>query len=928
MPCPRPWFRAAMLVACAATMCAGCGRGPEFRYTIDLRQPDSGSVQVTLNVVGAPPNGLTLRTYASKDLIRLSDLVALTPDGTTLSASMEPDTTGSAKGTQLVRFVGRIPSRLSIRYRVRPGARYGDAHMGYEGRCFGYLDRRFGFLNGQNLFLTPRDLESIERVSVRFALPEGWTAVTPWMQQGDLCFPGVNGRYVGEHLISGVVGVGHFHERNLVLDGTRYRFAFESGFSAEDEEQAMVAIERVTRYTHSIVPGDGPREYIAVIVPAAPFGDEIDGNGWTNGQGGTLAPPTGLRLRQYARRLIEARLTDAPFRRTIRDPRELWVIDGVRELCSWRAIAHAGYADEGEIARDYGAAYTSSLRLEGEEWNLERLYSTALSNDVGRRTAAPLLLLLLDRELRGLGAKGGLDSVLASMFRERRVRSLWRSLPREHEDVWRRFRDEYARAKRPFPSQELFGLSPLTPSPSGAFGKASRKLFVAFTGSTQGYLENCGCKVNQSGGVARRTTELGRLRREHPGAIVIDAGDAFMRPERGALDYLSQEEERLYLQIMNRMRYTALTVGMNELMLGSRSFDDAAGVARLPYTVANVKPRSGTLGPEWKLIHTGSLRVAVVGLFEPPRGTLRVEPYDRHAVEWRIEDPLQALRRLCPALKARADVIIAMGRITPFTIRRLAQACPYVDLMISTEQGAVLEVETNGKNVLTTEDRPGFVGHTYLAYTQLTSYGLSGVELALDHRDRVVAAEERSYWLDDKVPDDAVVRDVLGRFYERVGRTEAAQASVRVPFANDPERMMGRYVGSARCATCHPSEFAQWRMTPHASAFKTLLDVHRHYQPRCVACHVVGFGARTGYRMGDPTLALANVQCEVCHGPGGGHSDAPDRSNIRRQVPPGVCLQCHDSEHSDRFIYQERLPRVLHTRASTTLPRESEPIGS
>jgi hypothetical protein len=278
-------------------------------------------------------------------------------------------------------------------------------------------------------------------------------------------------------------------------------------------------------------------------------------------------------------------------------------------------------------------------------------------------------------------------------------------------------------------------------------------------------------------------------------------------------------------------------------------------------------------------------------------------------------------------LKDRADVIVVAGRITPFAIRRLTRACPDVDLVVSTDQGAVLQIVENGKNVLATEDRPGFLGQTYVTYTQLTSYGLTGVDLALDDRHRVVAADEKSYWLDDKVPDDAVVRERLGRFYDRVGRTDAAQAGVRVPFASDRERRVGRYVGAARCSGCHAAEFSQWRTTAHATAFKTLLDVHRHYQPRCVACHVVGYGTPSGYRMGDPTLALANVQCEVCHGPGGDHADAPTRGNILRRVPPGVCLQCHDSEHSERFVYQERLPRVLHTRASTTQPRDSRPKG-
>ncbi|HEY3216850.1 MAG TPA: multiheme c-type cytochrome [Candidatus Eisenbacteria bacterium] len=914
---PAPGRIEVVLVVFLAATAAGCARGPELRYAVDLQRPDSGVAQVTLEVLGSPRSGLMLRSYAAQGLVRLSDLTATTLEGRKLVAEVGVDTAaGPDAGTLLVRLE-RLPPRLLVHYQVRPGARYGDSHTGYVGRCFGYLDGRFGLLNGQNLFLIPRGLGTPARVSVRFVLPAGWTIVAPWMQRGGAYWPGVNGCYVEEHLVSGVVVVGRFHERSLALDETRYRLAYESGISHDDEERATRAIERVVRYVHSVVPGHGPREYVAAIVSTAPFGDDIEGGGWAVGQGGTLAPVTGLRLRQFAQRLIDARLVDAPFRRLIRDRRELWVVDGVRELCAWRAVARAGYADEGAIARDYALAYVSSLRIEGQEWNLERIYSTRRSSDVGRKVAAPLLLLWLDRELRRLGTDTGLEPVLARMFREPHARSLWRCVPSREGDRWRHFRSDFAQAQRPLPAHELFGLSPLAPVPPGTPGRPSRGAFVVFTGSTQGYLENCGCKVNQSGGVARRMTELARLRREHPGAVVIDAGDAFMRPGPAALDYLSEQEQSLYLRVMRHMRYDAVVPGANELMLGPQHFDISIRDVRLPYTVANVKHRSSRPEPEWKLVHAGPLRVAVVGLFEPPRGTLRPESYDRHQDEWQIEDPVHAMKRLCGALGSRADVLIAVGRLTPLTIRRLVRACPEVDLVISTEQEAVFQVEAHGKRVLATDDQPGFIGHTYVAYTQLASYGLSGVALTLDDRNRMVAAEEKDYWLDDKVLDDPGVRTLLDRFYDRVGRTEAAQASVRVPFAHDHDRALGPYVGAARCSTCHRAEFAQWRTTPHASAFKTLLDVHRHYQPRCVACHVVGFGAPGGYRMGDPTFALANVQCEVCHGPGGNHADDPRAGNIRRRVPATVCLECHDSEHSDRFVYDERLPRVMHANPTT-----------
>lgn len=159
------------------------------------------------------------------------------------------------------------------------------------------------------------------------------------------------------------------------------------------------------------------------------------------------------------------------------------------------------------------------------------------------------------------------------------------------------------------------------------------------------------------------------------------------------------------------------------------------------------------------------------------------------------------------------------------------------------------------------------------------------------------------------------MREALTRFYESVGADAAMQASVSPLFAADPARREGAFVGAARCSSCHLSAFAQWSSTPHAAAFKTLLDAHRHFQPRCVSCHVVGFNTETGYKMRGADESLANVQCEVCHGPGGQHVAMPRRDNTLRHVPEAVCLECHTPEHSDNFVYESRLPRVVHRKS-------------
>jgi hypothetical protein len=51
---------------------------------------------------------------------------------------------------------------------------------------------------------------------------------------------------------------------------------------------------------------------------------------------------------------------------------------------------------------------------------------------------------------------------------------------------------------------------------------------------------------------------------------------------------------------------------------------------------------------------------------------------------------------------------------------------------------------------------------------------------------------------------------------------------------------------------------------------------------------------------------LTDVGCESCHGPGSLHAEDQDvdpAKNVSLTVAEAVCKQCHNPEHSDRFVY-------------------------
>ncbi|HEV8128891.1 MAG TPA: cytochrome c family protein, partial [Candidatus Eisenbacteria bacterium] len=268
--------------------------------------------------------------------------------------------------------------------------------------------------------------------------------------------------------------------------------------------------------------------------------------------------------------------------------------------------------------------------------------------------------------------------------------------------------------------------------------------------------------------------------------------------------------------------------------------------------------------------------------------------------------------RIVDSLSASTDLVIVIGEIQPPTIRRLVAATSAIDMIVSSAFDTPRVVTTPTGPSLDSNDESGFLGRTLVLYTAARQYGLSAARLDLDEGGRIAGATIEDFRLNEKIPDDPHVRRALNDFYDHIGAEAAAQRSVPTPFAWDHARTTGRYVGASTCKECHEQEFAQWETTPHAAAFKTLLDRHRHYQPACISCHVVGYGTAHGYRVGDLEKPLGSVQCEVCHGPGADHIREPSAANTMKQVPERVCLECHNPEHSDAFVYTEKLPKVRH----------------
>ena len=189
----------------------------------------------------------------------------------------------------------------------------------------------------------------------------------------------------------------------------------------------------------------------------------------------------------------------------------------------------------------------------------------------------------------------------------------------------------------------------------------------------------------------------------------------------------------------------------------------------------------------------------------------------------------------------------------------------------------------------------------------------------LSDPDREIATAYGSF---AGVPDIVLI-DATGRIvYRRRGWSEerdpklmrmhlARLAGTEVPMLLEPDG----YSGSESCAVCHRAEAATWRFTDHSIAFDSLVTGGAEHDPKCVGCHVVGFGTPGGYSEAGRQQYLENVGCESCHGPGGGHLTARSKTAAAKATGDYrlVCERCHDAQHSLGFNYESFLPKISHS---------------
>jgi peroxiredoxin len=380
--------------------------------------------------------------------------------------------------------------------------------------------------------------------------------------------------------------------------------------------------------------------------------------------------------------------------------------------------------------------------------------------------------------------------------------------------------------------------------------------------------------------------EFGRLRSDSSFAPIV-----FLGLGRGSLDQVKQ-----FIQTQN----VTLPVLRDPETIG-RSF----GVGDLPTVIlldaaGNVRFRlDGYLGRQFR----PRLEATVAALQALPQATDEKAGALDLAYTPDPRAPLFAARDLDGR---RVDLAKLKGRVVVVTF--FDQNCPHCDRDLPGLVPALKEFRARGVAVVGIVTREG--EGTLRPF--LKKHGID-YPVIVDGARAIFAKYEST-----RTPDTFLIdRDGFIRFREqgdRPDRGDLTRLQLRLLLGEDPGRLAaslprGRYVGDGACRACHLVQYRDWLLTPHSIAWDSLQKGDKWRDPECVPCHVTAKDRPGGYVDHEKTSHMLSVQCEVCHGEGGGH---PSGIRADFETMSGTCAACHTGKFVLNFDLGEAMVLMAH----------------
>ena len=433
-----------------------------------------------------------------------------------------------------------------------------------------------------------------------------------------------------------------------------------------------------------------------------------------------------------------------------------------------------------------------------------------------------------------------------------------------------------------------------------AFAFAQNPLLI-FSGDLRGEIKPCGCaEEGDMGGLLRRLTYIKQKHSLHDNLLYFDLGNNFPEPsEQGDLKI------PLIHSALEKMSPEAVLVGPNEWKNGLHWLD-----SKIPYLLSNQNTKLNFLN--LKITHDENRRIIVFGYLSP---SLVYQNKNDPSVIFSVNPEL---------LSDWKDKI--QKNSTHFRILLFRGNADELDLF---DKSGMFDLIVAGSN---NDDELNQVlkmqGGTR-SYPMIPTKGQGILTGKLNENGKIIPDNQETVpeglsvsWLRRNIEDDPELLESFRSYDAAVKELFFSKLELKKEHLKDSP-----FVGNQVCAACHLESTAVWKKSRHASAFATLENLGKHFDPECLECHVAGlnpwvatenssesvrkFEGKRGFLSLDLTPHLTDVQCENCHGPAKDHL-ANSKIKPAEHNPASVCVECHQGSHSPLFEFEKYWQKIKH----------------
>jgi hypothetical protein len=388
------------------------------------------------------------------------------------------------------------------------------------------------------------------------------------------------------------------------------------------------------------------------------------------------------------------------------------------------------------------------------------------------------------------------------------------------------------------------------------------------------------------------------IKSQYSRVLLVDGGGFF--PE----DDLHKPYAWFLMDAMKMLGTDAVAVGDRDLRFGYAFLKNRAEFNKLPLVCANLYDKA-TRKPAfrpWIVRDLGGVKAGIFGLMsdKPDIGPARDSLYV-------VEPSNAAALAIAEMRKKGAKVIVLLSQLGKVESEDLVATVDGVDALIAGRNVPMLQTGRLIKNTMACYggEQGQYVGRTIVT---------------IDKSGRPTARENEMFILGPEVGEKQQVLDVVRQFEDQYNADLARrekEIAAKTAFADSTQNAPDHFLGTEVCVRCHQAEGEQWKTTPHARAWQTLVDAKKDATPECISCHVVGHKLAGGFNSMVSSPGMVNVGCESCHGMGTRHDAFVANP---QKVNETACLSCHTASTSPDFNFARFKPYVDHGRRFDELP--------